>query len=296
MKPGIYKDLPFDQYLAIDALSNTAMGALAQSPRHYKLAPPLERQKALVLGNMIHTGRLEPDKFADRYAVCPDYHLDELNLTTKGERTESKVTKYVKERVAEFERATEQEGRESVPAEWYRDMLNVVESLYADADANKLFNAKGSFEITLVWEDPETGMLCKGRIDKLCTVQGKLVDLKSCEDLLKFPKSFANYSYARQIAHYQAGYIVLTGEVLEPWIVAIEKKPPYCCQSAPVDEAAIEWGNAERRRLINLLDECRKSDNWPGPETPEAWRLPEWMLNESVFNRRFDTEKEIVVV
>lgn len=277
LNPGIYYNYEFDKYLEIDAVSNSALGALNKSPRHYKLAMPLEKQKHLVLGNMVHTARLEPDAFAKRYTICPDYHNDELNVTASGERSTSKQTKYVKERIAQFH---ESAPCEVVPAEWYQEMMFIVNSLYTDYDANALFNAPGPFELTLVWEDPETGILCKGRMDKLCDRDGCFGDLKTCADILKFQKSFTDYDYARQMAHYRAGYAVLTGELLEAKVCVIEKSAPYCSMTCPVDEDSIEWGESEQRRLLRLLADSREADTWPGPEPPEAWRVADWKLDQ----------------
>lgn len=279
MQPGIYHDLDFDAYLAIDAISNTAMGAAAKSMKHFHAAKPLERQKALVLGNMIHTARLEPDKFAERYAVCPDFANDPGNCTASGSPSTSKATGFVKQRTAEFIAEAETIGKEVVDHHWHQEMLAIVKALYEDDDANELFNANGPFEITLVWTDPETGLLCKGRKDKLCPDDGKFGDLKSTADILKFERSFTDFDYARQMAHYRAGYAVLTGELLTPWISAVEKCSPYCVHTAPVDDESLDWGEAEQQRLLRQIADCKESDKWPGPELPEKWRVAEWKLN-----------------
>lgn len=277
--PGIYLDMDFDDYLAIDAVSNTAMGAAAKSARHFKFALPLEKQKHLVLGNMVHTFRLEPKHFKQRYSVCPDYRNDSSNVTKNGTRSRASTTSYVTDKTAEFVAAEEAKGREVVPYDWYREMLTIVEALHGDGQANALFNTRGPFEVTLVWDDPETGIRCKGRMDKLCEHQGKFCDLKTCQDLLKAHRSFTDWNYARQMAHYRAGYAVLTGELLTPWVCAVEKQSPYCVHTAPVDDESIEWGESEQQRLLQLIADCRERDEWPGPELPDKWRVAEWKLN-----------------
>lgn len=276
MKSGIYKDFPFEDYLAIDAFSNTAMGQMEKSPYHYKNAKIDGKQKHFVIGSMVHAGRLEPKEFCKRYAVEPPFHLDEGNVTDAKKPSTSKATRYVKEKQKEFR---ESESREIVSTDFYNETMNYVTALYLHTETEKLINAPGEFELTLVWEDPETGILCKGRMDKANPDQGCFVDLKTCADILKFPRSFTDYGYARQMAHYRNGYAVLTGELLTPWICAVEKQSPFCVQSAPVDEESLDWGQSECDRLIELLAECREKDEWPGPEQPEAWRVAEWKLN-----------------
>lgn len=293
MEPGIYTDLPFDEYLALDAFSNTAMGQMSKSPYHYRHGKIDGKQKHFVIGSMVHAGRLEPDEFCKRYAVEPQFHFDKDNATDADKPSTSKSTRYVKKKQEAFRAA---ESREIVSTDWFNESMAYVTALYLNEQAELLLNAPGQFELTLVWEDPETGILCKGRMDKASPELGIFVDLKTCADILKFPKSFTDYDYARQMAHYRNGYAVLTGELLTPWICAVEKQSPYCVQSAPVDEESLDWGQSECERLIELLDECREKDEWPGPETPNSWRVSEWKMNPDIQLRRFDTEKEIIAV
>lgn len=277
MLTGIYDNLSFADYLAIDAINNGTLGLIEKSPKHCKERVELEQVKPLVLGSMIHCGRLEPLAMAERYAVCPEYQFDELNVTSSNERSTSTATKYVKGKVAEF--AAANRDKETVPRDWYREMLAIVTSLNNDPLANSLFNAPGRVELTLVWEDDSTGLLCKARIDKEAASVGKFIDLKSCADLEAFERSIARYGYHRQLAHYQDGWATLTGELLEPWIVAVEKSAPYCVKSAPLHEETLERGYERRRNAMALYAECESSGVWPGPPSPSSWKVPEWELS-----------------
>lgn len=273
--PGIYEGVPFSDYIAIDAISNTRLGMMERSPAHYHANVELERTKPLALGQLIHAGRLEPLSIAERYAVMPDYHLDPDNVTTNGQRSTMSTTRYVKERAAEFMHANG--DREVVSREWYGEMSLIVGSLCRDEAANKIFNCPGPVEVTLVWNDDVTGLLCKARLDKLCV--GHFADLKSCAELESFERNIARYGYHRQAAHYRAGYAALTGELIWPWIVAVEKSAPYCVMTAPVDEESLIRGEERRRAAIDRIAECKQSNHWPGPPSPRSWRVPEWELN-----------------
>lgn len=277
MKPGIYDNLSFTDYLAIDAISNTGLSLVERSPRHFIEGVEIDHMKPLVFGSLTHCGRLEPLALAERYAVCPDFHLDDENLTTNGERSRSTTTKYVKNRVEEF--ASVNRDKEIVPREWYQEMMAVVRSLNGDTRSNELFNAPGRVELTLVWEDMPTGLLCKARIDKEVSSRGIFVDLKTCADLEAFERSIARYGYHRQMAHYQEGWAALNGgEVLEPWIVAVEKSKPYCVKSAPLHDEALERGLERRDTALRQVAECKRTGSWPGPPSPAAWHVPEWEI------------------
>lgn len=276
--PGVYEQVPFDEYLAIDATSNTRLGQLDRSPYHYYTNSGLdERAKHLVLGNLVHCGRLEVLSLAERYAVMPAFHLDESNATADGRQSTSKATAYVKAKVAEFERVNN--NKIVVEASWFEEMKAIVAGLVACREANELLSGPGWTELTLVWEDDETGILCKARMDRAIPSQGRFVDLKTTMDLRTFPNAIGRYGYHRQAAHYQDGWAALHGgELLEPWILPVEKTAPYCVQCAPISDDALSEGRSQRNRLMRLLAECRKTNHWPPPESPRAWQLPEWAM------------------
>lgn len=280
MEPGVYPNLPFDEYLAIPALSNTRMGLLAQSPRHFKFNAALdEKMKCLVMGRLIHTHTLEPAEIESRYVVMPDFANDLNNQTDKGLPSTSSATRWCKEQVFNFESANQ--DREIVSDLWWREAMLTCESIRADDGAREIFEAPGPTELTIVWDDEETGIRCKARIDKVALgARRKLADLKSTSKLATFTKSIASYEYHRQLAHYQAGYAVHRGgELLEPWIVAAETVPPFCVQSAPLQDAALVRGERKRRSLLLLLRDCLEQDHWPGPPSPDEWTLPEWAMS-----------------
>lgn len=272
MKPGIYERLDFAEYLAIDAISNTALGNMARSPRHYRNAVELERAKPLVIGSLVHCGRLEPLAIAERYAVMPDYHLDPGNKTGGGEESTSKATRYVKELTAKFCEANR--DKEIVSRDWYAEARAVVESLHADTDSLAALSAD-AYELSLVWEDDTTGLPCKARLDAV-KHGSHITDLKTTADLTTFGKSFFRYGYYRQAAHYQDGWATLTGEVLPFYLSVVEKCQPYCVQTARVSDAAISFGREERQRLLTQIVECQANEEWPGPAAPAEWTLPEW--------------------
>ena len=278
MKPGIYPNLPFEEYLAIPALSNTRMGLLAQSPRHFKHNAALdEKMKCLVLGRLIHSQTLEPETIAARYAVMPDFASDLNNQTDKGLPSTSSQTRWCKEQVFNFESANR--DRDIVSEQWFREAMLTAESIRTDRQAREIFETPGPTELTIIWDDEETGIRCKARIDKVAG--RKVVDLKSTSKLATFTKSIASYEYHRQLAHYIAGYAVHNGgELLQPWIVAAETVEPYCVQSAPLHDEAVNCGESRRRKLLRLLRECLDADHWPGPPSPNSWMLPEWAMTD----------------
>lgn len=274
--PGIYEFIEFETYLAWDAVSNTRLSQLAKSPAHYKANLELEQNRSLTIGSLSHCGKFEPAALPERYAVMPAFELDDENCTGKGERSNSKSTLYYKSKVAQFE--LDNRHKQIVAHEWYAEAEAVVGALCKDELARECLDCEGPVELAIVWDDDETGIRCKARLDKIATKLNRLVDLKTTADLEKFVAAIGRYGYHRQLAHYSSAWTAHTGEELEPWIVAVENKPIYTVHAAPLDDVAIIEGFSERRRLMRLLADCLDTDHWPGPPRPNRWMLPEWAI------------------
>lgn len=274
-RPGIYHALNFTDYLAIDAVNSSSLGLLKKSPRHYKYSPPQLETSALALGTLTHAAVLTPLEVIATYCVMPSFAQDPRNVTGDGAPSTSR-TKWVQEREKEFR--SMHEGKVFCSQSDYDAMLAMAQSIADCPDARDLLQGKGHSEVTIVWEDPDAGLVCKGRIDRECSP--RLGDLKTSVDLKKFRHSLKDYGYYRQMAFYVDGWARLTGEVLEPWIVAVEKSAPYCVQCAPLDSETLEFGRREYKRLLAELAECMETNHWPGPPSPECWRLPDWAMQD----------------
>lgn len=273
---GVYFGLTFDQYLAIDATNNGSLTRFKKSPRHYRFATSEETSASKTLGVLVHGAILEPLEVMRRFVVMPDFAKHPGNRTKNGEPTNFR-TSWVLQQEADFE--SMHEGRDFVSQQDYDAMIMISRSVAAEPAARAILQSGGDAEVTIVWEDPDTGVLCKGRIDQLNPP--RLGDLKTSANIDKFRRSYRDFAYYRQLAFYLDGYAQLTGEMLEPWIVLVESAPPYCVQVAPVCQEDIEFGRREYRRLLQELVACREEDHWPGPPSPEVWRLPEWFIESS---------------
>lgn len=270
--PGIYHGVPFHEYLDWEAVSNSRLKLVERSLAHYEANPRIKETDALRFGSLVHAGQLEPLDIARRYAVMPNYHKDEENRTKGGERSFSKTTTYYKQRVADFQKAN---GDKQIIGEAeYDEMFGLLKSLASNGDAMKALDGGGEVEVSMVWEDEVTGLLCKGRIDKLKQHEGLFSDLKTTRDALKFTKYIIDLGYHRQVAFYQHGLHALTGLSLTPWIVAIEKDAPYGCRSAPVDPELVRDGWTETRRLLDSVAEAIETGDFPSYPNPTKWVAP----------------------
>jgi hypothetical protein len=70
-KPGVYKNLPYDEYDFIPALRSTYLKKHLDCPAATQIA--MEETAALRFGIAAHTFLLERSEFDKRYAVMPDF-------------------------------------------------------------------------------------------------------------------------------------------------------------------------------------------------------------------------------
>ena len=274
-KRGIYDGVDFEEYLGWDAISQSSLKRMAKSPRHYSRQPDSKESKALKIGSLVHCAALEASALHERYVVMPRYELEDENVTAAGQPTTSRATKYYKKRAEEFKR--ENAGREIVSQEEYSKTQAIVYALQENELARRLLREEGRTEVSLIWDDPETGLPLKARIDKQW--DGGILDLKTTRSLGDFPKQAATLHYHVQAAHYLAGWrAVGDSDIRDAWILAVESEAPHCAHAAPLDAEALQRGEQLRRRWLRRVVECSALRSWPGPELPEVWRLPEWAL------------------
>lgn len=272
--PGIYEDVPFEDYLSWNAVSNSRLNQARRSLAHFKAQTTIEPSSEMKLGSLVHTGKLEPLSIAQRYVVMPAFEQDPDNKTGKGDRSTSKATAYYKAKVEAFELVNS--GKEIVTQDQYDKMLGCVDGIARNERAARWLNTPGPVEVSIVWQDPTTGIFCKARIDKAAADWSIIVDLKTTRDASEFERSIANFGYHRQAAHYTRGVEVLTGTRPKFGVAAIETSEPFCCRAAPVKASAINAGRREIDELLAAIADAYETDNWPGYDDPDEWDLPSW--------------------
>ena len=268
---GVYDTLDFETYLRIEAINRSKLDLVGQSLRHFRYGTePLEGDH-LKIGDLFHHGQLEVDRFDDMYAVMPPFHLDANNLTKTGAQTDSKLTTYYKDRVAQFEQMNP--TKKIVPEDWFNRMKKSISAIDGNPESKKCFST-GSPEVTIVWKHPGTKLFLKGRIDFINHKHKRLVDLKTTKDLLKF--NLSDYGYHRQAAMYIDGWEILTGERWEFWFVPVEKVQPHSVCAGPASATAVSIGEAEYEYFLSLVHGAQEAHKWPGPPNPKAWQLNKW--------------------
>lgn len=266
--PGIYKrgEVTYD---AIDAVNFSTLKHLARSAKHYRHvvdAGGIDPTAPMRLGTAAHVATLEPGRFAREYAAVPD----------EGGKAPRRGTK------AWEAFAAANDGRELLKQGEYDAAVAMRDAVRADALAMR-YLIRGEPEVTLVWHDRETGILCKGRIDWLSTsVADIVVELKTAADVSpsKFQAAYARMLYHGQAAFYTDALETLTGRPAYHKCVAVESKAPHDVVVYDVIGEPLEAGTELYRDLLKQLAECRERDEWcgHGKGAEVTLRLPAWAV------------------
>ncbi|EMZ3830241.1 PD-(D/E)XK nuclease-like domain-containing protein [Salmonella enterica] len=265
IQPGIYYDIPNEAYHAGPGVSKSQLDDIADTPAIYlwrKNAPvDTEKTKTLDTGTAFHCRILEPEEFSKRFIIAPEF-----NRRTSAGKEEEKT----------FLEECARTGRTVLTAEEGRKIELMYQSVMALPLGQWLVESAGYAESSVYWEDPETGILCRCRPDKIIPEFNWIMDVKTTADIQRFRTAYYDYRYHVQDAFYSDGYRAQFGEI--PTFVFLVASTTAECGSYPVEifmmgEDAKLAGQREYRRNLQTLAECLNNDEWPAIKTLS---LPRW--------------------
>jgi hypothetical protein len=258
-------------YSLIKAVNFSSLKYLAVSPKlyRYRLTHPEPQKPAFTFGGAFHTLVLEPERFDERYAVYDGRRIGKEWDAWRAEH----------------------EGVEALKPDELVAVHAMADAVRSHRVARKLLIG-GRREEIVVWTDEPTGLACKGRLDMLRP--DFLIDLKSAHDPTPdaFQRAAFNNGAITQVAFYQDGAVaarLLDGRI-NPYVIAVEKDPPYDVAVYQLDDEALAVGRSIYRRLMDRLLQCIEADHWPGC-APDVQTLsaPRWAVDKTL---RADNESE----
>ncbi|ECI6407135.1 exodeoxyribonuclease VIII [Salmonella enterica subsp. enterica] len=265
IQPGIYYDIPNEAYHAGPGVSKSQLDDIADTPAIYlwrKNAPvDTEKTKSLDTGTAFHCRVLEPEEFSKRFIIAPEF-----NRRTSAGKEEEKT----------FLEECARTGRTVLTAEEGRKIELMYQSVMALPLGQWLVESAGYAESSVYWEDPETGILCRCRPDKIIPDFHWIMDVKTTADIQRFRTAYYDYRYHVQDAFYSDGYRAQFGEI--PTFIFLVASTTAECGRYPVEifmmgEDAKLAGQREYRRNLQTLAECLNNDEWPAIKTLS---LPRW--------------------
>ena len=263
----IIHDMPAAEYHSIDALSASGAKHLLKTPAHYLASRNFgEPTKAMILGTVVHTMGLEPEKFEAEVAVAPKFDMR---------------TKFGKQAREEFEGASV--GKIVIDEYEYEKAKGISDSLRRHPFFKE--NVKnGETETTMMWE--QYGVQCKARVDYIA--KDVIYDVKTCQDASPsgFAKQIAKFQYHIQAAHYLVGRKRLAGVNLDPMnfvFLAVESAPPYSCGIYTLTGRSLKQGLREiaraAERFANIGEAESHKDYTDGVMEIS---LPSWAIDEEI--------------
>jgi hypothetical protein len=241
---------------------------MTRSAKHYRYRCAHEKTTpALALGKSAQCAVLEPERFDLEFVVW-----DERTETGRLRPRNSKdFDAFVRAHV----------GKTVLTPDEHRYALDVRSAIRGDRVARKYLR-DGSPEVTMLWDDVETGRACKGRADWITTLEGvdAMVGLKTSRDLdpRRFSSQAASLQYYLQWAFYFDGYAAITGK--EPRVVEIclEAEPPYDVVCYVIPTEVLELGRETYRELLGRVAACELAERWPGrAENEVLFELPAYL-------------------
>ena len=254
------------EYRADPGVNKSTLWEIRKSPAHYKYAIDNQEENdspALRLGRAVHALVLQPDEFNKMYAVAP--------LVDRRTKEGKQIWADFIEKNEGMEILTPDEASEALAIS--SSVLNVAEDMLNGSQT----------EVPLFWDDPRTGIRCKARLDAWNELPDKylLIDLKTTTDASTdaFTRSAIGYGYHVQAAHYMNGFEIVKkpDKPIEWWFVAVEKSQPYAVNLIKADDGFIAEGRFKVMELMDKLDECLRTDEWPG-YGENVMYMPAWAM------------------
>lgn len=245
----IKKNLSFKAYTEMEGVNNSKLSLLKQCPQKYLyfLDHNREDSPALALGRAIHTAVLEPENFNKEFFCLPD-----IDRRTKAGKDE-------------YNRLSSENSSKTVlKADEFNRALEIATAVRSNASVMKLLDGCET-ELSIDWNDPETGLKCKARLDAYNQRLSTTIDIKTTTDASSkgFPRKLFAYGYHRQAGFYLDG-LRCNGLPARHFVfVAVEKDPPFAVGIYRLTDDVIALAQKENTHLLQKLKACEQSGKWP---------------------------------
>ncbi|TIX28801.1 PD-(D/E)XK nuclease-like domain-containing protein [Mesorhizobium sp.] len=266
-EPGAYKNVPMEFYHGqpTDGPSISSSGLRTifnESLAHYWDKSPLnpDRQEfqdteATILGRAAHFLLLGESDFANFFVIRPTEAPD--GRAWNGNNASCK--QWLAERALE--------GLTVLKPEQLEYIKGMSKTLAAEPPVQDgILN--GMVELSLFWQDPETGIWLKSRPDAVPN-DSDAADLKCVSDITDdgISRALGERGYHQQAALVnEAMNVVLRRQMENFFLIYVEQKRPHCVRIDTVDPKEIDAGTAENHAALRLFKKALDTGYWPGPK------------------------------
>jgi hypothetical protein len=279
LKQGLYNMTNREYHFGIGAFaeSKSSLSNLLDSARKYRYEKDNPehldvfdlKSKKFNDGTAFHTFFLEPDKFKSTVSIIPEF-------SGKGSKTKRK----------EYKQKVLDKKLTPISSDVFT-MLHDIDTLLHSGEheeARKIIeDPKRLVETSGFWEDPNTGLWLKFRLD-LLSGNSIIWDLKKHTSLISFRNQASYLHYDLQAFMTLMGISIITGVEHHKFgfIVFHAQEPPYDIEVVEADNDFLTSGQDKFYKCLGRLKDCAETDKWPGKYPDEVGLLspPKWRLNQ----------------
>jgi exodeoxyribonuclease VIII len=266
--PGLHRDIPDVEYHQwTGAINQSTLKTLRKYHAQRALGDmnnPFDQTSAQSVGQALHYALMEPEKLED-HVVCG------LSLRRAGQANLSKH--------AAFEEANF--GKIILKQKDFDLVYEAAEQIQKYSLAMELLSMQET-ELSMTWEDEDTSLLCKGRLDKFGMYRkwSSIADVKSTsaemtDDSLE--REMGKWGYDVQDAFYTDGLFTLSPLDRRFFIIFCSSSLPFQCRVVEPDPEAIFQGRIKYKAAIRTWAECEKTGVYPGyPQVITQLGLKTW--------------------
>jgi len=164
-------------------------------------------------------------------------------------------------------------------------IINIAENISKIPEAVEGLTSE-LIEVSMIWQDPITGVWLKSRPDCLPTNGYDFADLKTFAPRTKSIKrsvmqSITDYRYDMQMGLAVMGAEHVLGTTAENCVLIFcQSNPPYTVTPVRIEADTLYWARAVCRKSIDTFARCIADQHWPMPvEGIMDYTLPESLLH-----------------
>lgn len=279
-EPGIYHDIPWSRYCAWNAFSQSLVPFALKSKKKLlgRIAMQHRSTRSMALGSLVDCLVLEPHEFENSYVMQPKKYKSEKTIGRGNDKKTVVVEKPWNSNsntCKEFLNEAAAQKKTVIDADTYSKAVEMKAVIEKNEEARTIIESSEK-QVSIVWRDDNTGILCKGRLD---LVGKKITDLKTTVDASKneFARSIAKWGYHVQAGAYVNGYHLATGDRLDYAFIAVESGRDPECQVYDLDPSSVIKGYQEFCNALIAVKSYDDGDDM-GMYTPfsEPISVPEW--------------------